>query len=113
MIAKSRQLEQLDDDLVRAVNLLHKERERAKEKHDADIRVRTKSLEVDDIVLLYDSSRIKSYLNERKFENCGNGPYRVTKVFENGSYKLKELDRTEIDDVVSGSRLKRFKIRDM
>jgi len=83
-----------------------------KEKHDAGIRVRTVPLEVDQIVLLYDSSRIKPYPNERKFENRWNGPYRVAKVFENGSYKLKELDGTEIDNAVSGSRLKRFKIRD-
>ena len=64
-------------------------------------------------VLLYDSSRIKLYPNEQKFENHWNGPYQVAKVFKNGSYKLKELDGTEIDNVVSGSRLKGFKIRDM
>ena len=112
LVARSKQLEQKDDDVDRAAALLHKEREKVKEKHDAGIRVRTVPLEVDQIVLLYDSSRIKPYPNERKFENRWNGPYRVAKVFENGSYKLKELDGTEIDNAVSGSRLKRFKIRD-
>ena len=70
-------------------------------------------MKIDYIVLLYDSSRIKPYPNERKFEERWSGPFLIAEAYDNGSYKLKELDGTVINDIVSGGRLKKFKLRDM
>ena len=40
------------------------------------------------------------------------GPYEVMHVFPNGTYKLCELDGTEIKVPIAGKRVKLFKRRD-
>jgi hypothetical protein len=47
----------------------------------------------------------------RKFAKRWFGPYQVRKVFDNGIYRLSELDGTELRVPIAGKRVKIFKKR--
>jgi hypothetical protein len=47
----------------------------------------------------------------RKFAKRWFGPYEVQKVFDNGTYRLSELDGTELRVPIPGKRVKIFKKR--
>ena len=47
----------------------------------------------------------------RKFAKRWFGPYEVRKVFDNGTYRLSELDGTILRVPIAGKRVKIFKKR--
>lgn len=73
-------------------------KKRAKELFDA--RVVRKSYEIDEIVYLRKASTTK-------FDSLWSGPYRISKVLENGVYELKDLDKKKtLPGLVHSERLK-------
>ena len=62
-------------------------------------------------MIFYDSSLDHQHTTIRKFAKRWFGPYEVWKVFDNGTYRLCELDGTVLRVPILGKRLKIFKNR--
>ena len=62
-------------------------------------------------MIFYDSSLDHQHTTIRKFAKRWFGPYEVRKVFENGTYRLCELDGTTLRLLIVGKRVKIFKKR--
>jgi hypothetical protein len=69
---------------------------RNKERFDRTHRLRPKKMEEGDWVLVYDSSLENQHKATWKFARRWFGPYVVTSVNDNGTYRLVELDGTRI-----------------
>ncbi|RKP15555.1 hypothetical protein ROZALSC1DRAFT_26354, partial [Rozella allomycis CSF55] len=67
-------------------------------------------IEEGDMVLLFDSA-FEMIKFGRKFSNRWIGPYMIKEKYNNGSFKLMELDGTELKTNIHGNRLKLFKER--
>ena len=100
-------MERREEDIEKAKQYLRTNRERNKRYFDANKRLRDRPLEIDDLVLLYDSLLEKQW--SRKLNNRWKGPYRITGVREDrGTYELEELDHTPLKGYFPGARLKQF-----
>ena len=62
-------------------------------------------------MIVYDSSLDHQHTMIRKFAKRWFGPYEVRKVFDNGTYRLCELDGTVLRMPIAGKRVKIFKKR--
>jgi hypothetical protein len=111
LAARIRQLERRPEDVERAAEKLRTARIRNKERFDRTHRLRPKKIEEGDWVLVYDSSLDNQHKATRKFARRWFGPYVVTRVEDNGTYHLAELDETRIAILVAGKRVKAFKKR--
>lgn len=111
LAVRTRQLERRPGDLEEAAAAVRRSRERNKKLFDAGRRLRKEPLLPEDMVLLYNSSLDKQWSG--KLRNRWMGPYRIAEVNpERGTYKLKELDGTELKGFFPGERVKRFFPRD-
>ena len=106
-----RQLERRPEDVSAAAERLRYARERNKAHFDKTHRLRPKKVEEGDWVLVYDSSLDHQHSSLRKFARRWFGPYVVWKTYDNGTYRLKELDGTMLQNPVAGKRVKIFKKR--
>jgi hypothetical protein len=113
LAARIRQLERRPEDTERENRslFLQTARMRSKERFDRTHRFRPKNIKEGDWVLLYNNSLDNQYKATRKFARRWFGPYAVTRVNDNGTYHLAELDRTRIAVPVAGKRVKAFKKR--
>ena len=64
-----------------------------------------------DWVIVYDSSLDHQHKPIRKFAKRWFGPYEVQNVFDNGIYRLCELDGIVLRVPIAGKRVKIFKKR--
>ena len=62
-------------------------------------------------MIVYDSSLDHQHTTIQKFTKMWFGPYEVQKVFDNGTYRLCELDGTILRVPIAGKRVKIFKKR--
>ena len=62
-------------------------------------------------MIVYDSSLDNQHTTMGKFAKRWFGPYVVWKVFDNGTYRLSELDGTILRVPIAGKRVKNFKNR--
>lgn len=106
-----RQLERRPEDVSAAAERLQYARERNKAHYDKTHRLRPRKIEEGDWVLVYDSSLDHQHSSLRKFARRWFGPYVVWKTYDNGTYRLKELDGTMLQNPVAGKRVKIFKKR--
>ena len=60
-------------------------------------------------MIVYDSSLDHQHTTMRKFVKRWFGPYEVRKVFDNGTYRLCELDGIVLRLPIAGKRVKIFK----
>ncbi|KAH7294491.1 hypothetical protein KP509_27G003100 [Ceratopteris richardii] len=75
-------------------------------------RLRPKPIEVGDWVLIYDSTFDSQYDAHKKLTQQWFGPYIVSKVNNNGTYALCELNGVALKTLIAGKRIKLFKKRD-
>lgn len=110
LLNRMRQLEGKDSLVEQAATLSQASREENKEYYDKHMRHRPANgaLNTDDMVLVYDSANDKSWSTTIKLNNRWLGPYKIFKIEDNGSFRLKELDGTKLYGTVSGDRLKKF-----
>ncbi|KAH6556662.1 hypothetical protein KP509_1Z164600 [Ceratopteris richardii] len=106
------QLERGKNLVEEAAFKLRASREKNKIAFDKSHRLRPKRLKEGDLVLVYDSSLNTQYEARRKLVKRWFGPYVVCKVFDNGTYSLRELDGTKLKDLIAGKRVKLFKRRE-
>ena len=62
-------------------------------------------------MIVYDSSLDHQHTTMRMFVKRWFGPYEVRKVFDNGTYRLCELDGTTLRVPIAGKRMKISKKR--
>ena len=60
-------------------------------------------------MIVYDNSLDHQHTTIRKFGRRWFGPYEVWKVFDNGTYRLCELDGTIVRAPIAGKWVKIFK----
>ncbi|KAH7434574.1 hypothetical protein KP509_06G023700 [Ceratopteris richardii] len=111
----SLRIKQLEQGKVRLDDAVEKLREsRMKNKHyfDKTHRLRPNPIEVGDWVLIYDSTFDSQYDARKKLTQRWFGPYIVSKVNNNGTYALCELNGVALKTLIAGKRIKLFKKRD-
>jgi hypothetical protein len=106
------QLERLPEDQEIALERLKAARLHNKERFDKTHRLRSKSINVGDWVLVFDSSLEHQHSTLKKIARKWFGPYVVIDVHDNGTYSLRELDGTRLKVPVAGKRVKAFRRRD-
>jgi hypothetical protein len=106
------QLERLPEDQKIALEKLKAARLGNKERFDKTHRLRTKSIQIGDWVLVFDSSLEHQYSTLRKSSRRWFGPYVVVATHDNATYTLRELDGTMLKIPVAGKRIKPFRRRD-
>jgi hypothetical protein len=106
------QLERLHEDQKIALEKLKAARLGNKERFDKNHRLRTKSIQIGDWVLVFDSSLEHQHSTLRKFSRRWFGPYVVVATHDNATYTLRELDGTMLKIPVAGKRIKTFRRRD-
>ena len=107
LAARIRQLERRPEDVEQAAERLRVARTRNKARFDRMHRVRPRTIEEGDWVLVYDSSLDNQHRATRKFAK----PYVVQSANDNRTYHLVELDGTRMAIPVAGKRIKVFKKR--
>ena len=96
-------LEKLDE--TRREALLRTEAIQKRRKSYYDSKLKPKTFEVKDWVLLYDSRYMKF---PGKFQFRWLGPYKVTEVFPNGSVQLTDVRGNLFVTRINGNRLKKY-----
>jgi hypothetical protein len=104
-----RRLEGRSEDIAEAIRRQQEARLRNKSRFDAKHRLRPRKIEEGDWVIVYDSSLDHQHTTLWKFAKRWFGPYEVRKVFDNGTYRLCELDGTVLRVPIVGKRVKIFK----
>jgi hypothetical protein len=99
---RMRKLERRQEDVERATEVQKAAQWKSKEYFDKFHRLRPQKIEEGDWVLVYDSSLDHQHSSLWKFARRWFGPYIVWKVFENGTYRLQELDGTIILNLFAG-----------
>ncbi|KAL3694004.1 hypothetical protein R1sor_007655 [Riccia sorocarpa] len=102
-LIRLQQLTQLEEDRDKAKEDTAAIQRKRKEHHDK--KIRKHDVHEKDLVLLYDNRHIKF---PGKLHLRWMGPYRVTKVFENGSLQLADLEGNPFATRVNGWRVKRY-----
>ena len=110
---RARQLERRPEDLARAAESQRKSREANRDYFDKHRRRRPENenhvISAGDLILLPDTRLDGSH--SHKLSDRWIGPYKVTdatKKDDRGTYKLAELDGTELEGIFSGDRVKKF-----
>jgi hypothetical protein len=106
------QLERLLEDQKIALEKLKAARLGNKDRFDKTHRLRTKSIQIGDWVLVFDSSLEHQHSTLRKFSRRWFGPFVVVTTHDNGTHILRELDGTMLKIPVAGKRIKIFRRRD-
>ena len=83
----------------------HQKVQKAQEKAWHDRHIKSKTLQIEDLVLLYDSKFIKF---PGKFKTHWLGPYQIQQVTEGGSVQLSKLNGELLPMMINGSRLKLY-----
>lgn len=106
---RARQFEKRDDDVTEALSHLQRMREESAEYFDENNQIRHEPLQIDDYVLLWDSSIDTSYARRHKFAFRWLGPYQIHEADnEKGTFKIRELNGAVMSATVAGSRLKKY-----
>ena len=111
LAVRIRQLEGRPEDIAKAIRRQQKARFRNKSRFDTKHRLQLRKIEEGDWVIVYDSSLDHQHTTIRKFAKRWFEPYEVQKVFDNGTYRLCELDGTILRVPIGGKRVKIFKKR--
>ena len=106
--ARVLQLERREEILQEAYKKLKESRSQSLEGQHQKKNLR-KPLPIGQLVLVYNKSLDSQH--GRLFENRWNGPYRITKQEEGGSYNLEELDGTLLRRRYAASHVKPFFLR--
>ena len=106
-----RQLERRPKDVEEAVQRQRGARLRSKQRFDRNHRLRPRKLDEGDWVIVYDNSLDHQHSSVRKFARRWFGPYEVRQIYDNGTYRLCELDGTMLRTPIAGKRVKLFKKR--
>jgi len=113
LIARMTQLDERVLDEGHASERLERARRDNKEYFDRTRRLRSKRLEVGDLVLVHDTRIDTSRMTRFKLANRWYGPYRIREAPEGSTYyRLSELDGTELAESFAGDRLKLFYSRE-
>jgi hypothetical protein len=114
---RARQLERRPGDILRAAKAQRKSREANCEYFGKNLRRRPDNenytIGLGDLVLLQDTKLNSSH--SHKLSDRWSGPYKVTDASrkeDRGTYKLAELDGTELEGIFSGDRVKKFVTRE-
>ena len=110
-MVRIRQLEGRPEDIEEAIRRQQEAQFRNKSRFDTKHRLRPRKIEEGDWVIVYDSSLDHQHTTMRKFAKRWFRPYEVRKVFDNGTYRLCELDGTILRVPIAGKRVKIFKKR--
>ena len=97
------QLEQVEED--RDFALEETKRQQARRKHIYDKKLRKKTIQANDLVLVYDS-RYQKFPG--KLHTRWTGPYKVLNVWENGSLQLVDFEGEELATRINGARFKKY-----
>ena len=104
---QAKQLQRRDKDLEEAVFHLRRSREQGKEEFDARKRLRSKELNIGDLMLLHDTKLRYQFSHKLDFRWLG--PYRIAElVRDKGTYFLKELNGIRLSGTFAENRLKFF-----
>lgn len=113
IIARMTQLDERVLDEGHASERLERARRDNKEYFDRTRRLRSKRLEVGDLVLVHDTRIDTSRMTRFKLANRWYGPYCIREAPEGSTYyRLSELDGTELAESFAGDRLKLFYSRE-
>ena len=107
-----RQFQRRSEDIQTSIKKLKEAREKNKERFDRKHRLRPKTIQNGDWVLVYDSSSDNQHSTTRKFAKRWFGPYVVEQVYDNATYLLRELDGTRLKIPIASKRIKLFRRRD-
>ena len=97
------QLLALEED--RFITGFHQKVQKAREKAWHDRHIKSKTFQIGDLVLLYDSRFIKF---PGKFKTHWLGPYQIQQVTEGGVVQLSKLNGELLPTMINGSRLKLY-----
>ena len=97
------QLLSLEED--RFIAGFHQKVQKAREKAWHDRHIKSKTFQIGDLVLLYDSKFIKF---PGKFKTHWLGPYQIQQVTEGGDVQLSKLNGELLPTLINGSRLKPY-----
>lgn len=105
-----RLMERRSEDIEKAMRMLTMQRKKAAElaDHKARHKMRKVPLAVDSLVLLYDEPRHIDMSRSVKLKYRWLGPYLVSKLVGASTYRLKEIDGTELQGIFNARRLKQF-----
>jgi len=106
LAARARQLERREEDTDEAQENVRKSRLPNKAYLDKNRRERVQTIEIGDMVLLYNSSLEKQW--SQKLKNKWLGPYKIREIGETGTYLLNELDGMELQRIFAGDQIKKF-----
>jgi len=106
LVARARQLERREEDIEEAQENVRKSRLRNKAYFDKNYWKRVQTIEIGDMVLLYNSSLDKQW--SQKLKNKWLGPYKIREIGETGTCLLNELDGTELQGMFAGDQIKKF-----
>jgi len=106
LAARARQLERREEDREEAQENVRKSRLRNNVYFDKNHWERVQTMEIEDMVLLYNSSLDKQW--SQKLKNKWLGPYKISEIGEIGTYLPNELDGTELPGIFAEDRIKKF-----
>jgi len=106
LAARARQLERREEDIEEAQENVCKSHLRNKAYFDKNRWERVQTIEIADMVLLYNSSLDKQW--SQKLKSKWLGPYKMKEIGETETYLLNELDRMELQRIFVGDRIKKF-----
>ncbi|MCO5587992.1 hypothetical protein L7F22_041945 [Adiantum nelumboides] len=107
-----RQLERRKVDIEQAKEKLKVARLKNKAAFDNKHRLRPYVIKDGDCVLVYDSNLENQYTTMRKMVKRWFGPYVVLHAYDNATYKLCELDGTQLKVPIAGKRIELYKKRE-
>ena len=103
-----RQLEGRPEDVADAVRRQQEAWFRSKYQFDKKHRLQPQKIEETDWMIVYNNSLDHQHSSIRKFAKRWLRPYKVRKVFDNGTYWLCELDETILWVPITGKGVKDF-----
>jgi len=107
LAARAKQLARKEEDIRKAQENIRKSRLRTKVYFDKNRRERIDQIGVGDLVLLYNSVLDKQW--SQKLSNKWLEPHWIRQIAQDrGTYLLEELDRTKLEGIFAGDRVKRF-----
>jgi len=109
LAATARQLERMEADIEETPENACKSCLRKKAYYDKNRQKRVQTIEIGDMVLLYNSSLDKQW--SQKLKNKSLGPYKIKEIGERGTYLLNELYGTELKGIFTEDRIKKFFVR--
>jgi len=103
LVARARQLERREENIEEDQENVCKSCLRNKAYFDKNRQERVQTIEIGDMVLLYNSSLDTQW--SKKLKNKWLGPYKIREIGETGTYLLNELDGTQLRGILAGDRI--------